>query len=71
MHGFAVITYQTSIPSAWIKNQAAVGCLIFWQRYKDSNLNKQSQSLSCYRYTIPLCFGDEIYYTPKSTFVKR
>lgn len=26
-----------------------------WQRNRDSNPNKQSQSLSCYRYTIPLC----------------
>ena len=25
-----------------------------FQRYRDSNPNKQSQSLSCYRYTIPL-----------------
>ena len=28
----------------------------FWQREKDSNPHKQSQSLSCYPYTIPL-FG--------------
>ena len=29
-----------------------------WQREKDSNPHKQSQSLSCYPYTIPLnhCF---------------
>ena len=26
----------------------------FWQREKDSNPHKQSQSLSCYPYTIPL-----------------
>ena len=25
-----------------------------WQRMKDSNPHKQSQSLSCYPYTIPL-----------------
>ncbi len=25
-----------------------------WQRKRDSNPYKQSQSLSCYRYTIPL-----------------
>ena len=31
----------------------------FWQREKDSNPHKQSQSLSCYPYTIPLflCFS--------------
>ena len=28
--------------------------LFYWQRNRDSNPNKQSQSLSCYRYTIPL-----------------
>ena len=26
-----------------------------WLRNRDSNPNKQSQSLSCYRYTIPQC----------------
>ena len=26
-----------------------------WQRNRDSNPNIQSQSLLCYRYTIPLC----------------
>ncbi len=29
---------------------------VFWQREKDSNPHKQSQSLSCYPYTIPLSF---------------
>ena len=29
---------------------------VFWQREKDSNPHKQSQSLSCYPYTIPLNF---------------
>ena len=27
-----------------------------WQRNRDSNPNIQSQSLLCYRYTIPLCW---------------
>ena len=26
-----------------------------WQRMKDSNPHKQSQSLVCYHYTNPLC----------------
>ena len=30
--------------------------ILFWQREKDSNPHKQSQSLSCYPYTIPLSF---------------
>ena len=29
----------------------------FWQRNRDSNPNIQSQSLLCYRYTIPLRFS--------------
>ena len=33
-----------------------------WQRNRDSNPNKQSQSLSCYLYTIPLYFQREILY---------
>ena len=32
----------------------------FWQREKDSNPHKQSQSLSCYPYTIPLCPPGEV-----------
>ena len=34
-----------------------------WQRYKDSNLNKRSQSPVCYRYTIPL-YAASSYYCP-------
>ena len=37
-----------------------IGCFCFWQRDRDSNPNKQSQSLSCYRYTIPLGTSDII-----------
>ena len=29
----------------------------FWQRYQDLNPDKQSQSLLCYPYTIPLYFA--------------
>ena len=42
------------------KRKHPVGYFLFWQRDRDSNPNKQSQSLSCYRYTIPL--GREILY---------
>ena len=41
-----------------------LGALFFWQRNRDSNPNKQSQSLLCYRYTIPL--GRELLYTNNS-----
>ena len=37
-----------------------LGGFCFWQRDRDSNPNKQSQSLSCYRYTIPLGTSDII-----------
>ena len=30
-------------------------CFLFWLPNRDSNPNKQSQSLSCYRYTIRQC----------------
>ena len=32
---------------------------IFWLGNRDSNPNKQSQSLSCYRYTIPQYFDSK------------
>ena len=41
------------IPFQNKKPTARVGSL-FWQRNRDSNPNIQSQSLLCYRYTIPL-----------------
>ena len=45
-----------------------------WQREKDSNPHKQSQSLSCYPYTIPLfitrCRKNNDYYTEKWGKVK-
>ena len=43
------------IPHDWIKNQdTRKGILIFWQRMRDSNPRKRSQSPVCYRYTNPL-----------------
>ena len=49
-----------------------------WQREKDSNPHKQSQSLSCYPYTIPLSFvflrpathEHRIYYSKEAEIVK-
>ena len=42
--------------------------VLLWLRNRDSNPNKQSQSLSCYRYTIPQCRYGLLLYTlyPKS-----
>ena len=42
------------IPRLYSQNKShPVGWLLFWLRKKDSNPHKQSQSLSCYLYTIP------------------
>ena len=56
-----------------------VSRLFQWQREKDSNPHKQSQSLSCYPYTIPLyslflcppSLRDENDYTTVFHFVKE
>ena len=41
-----------------------------WQRNRDSNPNIQSQSLLCYRYTIPLSLFSLIIVAQRLTFVK-
>ena len=41
----------------------------FWQRMRDSNPRKRSQSPVCYRYTNPL-FLERFYYTHSYLFVK-
>ena len=35
-----------------------MGIRVFWQRMRDSNPRKRSQSPVCYRYTNPLYGGD-------------
>ena len=40
-----------------------------WQRMRDSNPRKRSQSPVCYRYTNPLCLADVFYYTQIFPFV--
>ena len=47
------LSNPVKIPLEKTKRRALLVFLLF-QRYRDSNPNKQSQSLSCYRYTIPL-----------------
>ena len=48
---------------------------LVWQREKDSNPHKQSQSLSCYPYTIPLfrfiLRENKTYYITVLRFVKH
>ena len=46
-----------------------MGTFFFWQRDRDSNPNKQSQSLSCYRYTIPLRREILYYYSFRMSIV--
>ena len=43
---------------------------LFWQRNRDSNPNIQSQSLLCYRYTIPLSLFSLISIAQRFSFVK-
>ena len=45
--------YTGPLLSQWIKKFQVRRLGIFWLGNRDSNPNKQSQSLSCYRYTIP------------------
>ena len=47
--------YIVRIPIPAIKNaDTRMGICIFWQRMRDSNPRKRSQSPVCYRYTNPL-----------------
>ena len=39
-----------------------MGICIFWQRMRDSNPRKRSQSPVCYRYTNPLSHGQSLLY---------
>ena len=52
------------------KEDTTDGCLLFWQRNRDSNPNIQSQSLLCYRYTIPLSLFSLIIVAQRNRFVK-
>ena len=44
---------------------------IFWQRMRDSNPRKRSQSPVCYRYTNPLCDKHGYYYIQSTRNVKH
>ena len=46
---------SSSLP---IKKTTQMGGLFYWQRMRDSNPRKRSQSPVCYRYTNPLCLAD-------------
>ena len=47
-----------------------MGICYFWQRMRDSNPRKRSQSPVCYRYTNPLCHTEREYYSTKTQNVK-
>ena len=47
-----------------------MGGVFIWQRMRDSNPRKRSQSPVCYRYTNPLCCGQHEYYIAISKNVK-
>ena len=54
----------------WKKTKSRVTWSFFLQRNRDSNPNIQSQSLLCYRYTIPLSLFSLISISQRMTFVK-
>ena len=59
------------IPHLNKKKNHTVWCgFSFWQRMRDSNPRKRSQSPVCYRYTNPLS-AERLYYIPKFRKVKR
>ena len=47
-----------------------LGGFYYWQRMRDSNPRKRSQSPVCYRYTNPLCHTEREYYSTKTQNVK-
>ena len=58
-----------SLTVAIKKPDARMGIWFFWQRMRDSNPRKRSQSPVCYRYTNPLSC-EQYYYTHKLPKVK-
>ena len=52
---YAVIFHLFRKERISLKKTIAKAIVFFWLGNRDSNPNKQSQSLSCYRYTIPQC----------------
>ncbi len=55
----AALWFERLFPSQ-TKKAPLLRCFV-WLGNRDSNPNKQSQSLSCCRYTIPQCFSNGIY----------
>ena len=53
------------------QNTTLLGGVLFWQRMRDSNPRKRSQSPVCYRYTNPLCVRHGYYYSEWSKNVKH
>ena len=63
---------SSSNPHPMIKNdQPQMWLVIFWQRMRDSNPRKRSQSPVCYRYTNPLYAWHGYYYTHSAKNVKN
>ena len=59
------ITLRASGTHRWKKTNSQVSWSFFWQRNQDLNPDEQSQSLLCYRYTIPLWFNALTFYHMK------
>ena len=61
-----------SLPNPMLKRKTTpVGVVFFWQRMRDSNPRKRSQSPVCYRYTNPLSDKHGYYYNQTREKVKH
>ena len=63
--------FNSSNPSPKAKKVHTEWCGPFWQRMRDSNPRKRSQSPVCYRYTNPLCARHGLYYIQSQEKVKH
>ena len=67
---WAVTLKWVRIPHNRKTPDTRLGIWYFWQRMRDSNPRKRSQSPVCYRYTNPLCHTEREYYSTKTQNVK-
>ena len=69
-------TVHRTVVFDWFESDAKIKTppdrvvFLFWQRMRDSNPRKRSQSPVCYRYTNPLS-AERLYYILKFRKVKR
>ena len=71
-HATGMLRFNLSNPYPNARNSpTTLWSGFFWQRMRDSNPRKRSQSPVCYRYTNPLCDRHVTYYTDFARNVKN